>query len=56
MDTWLPYGRMPQKGNHLASPGRLAGRLSSLHDGISITKKCLFHKPELFIPTLFNAL
>ena len=31
MDTWLPCGRMPQKGNHLAGPGRLAGRQSSLH-------------------------
>ena len=31
MDTWLPYGRMPRQGNHLTSPGRLAGRLSSLH-------------------------
>ena len=32
MDTWLPYGRMPQEGNHLAGPGRLAGRQSSLHE------------------------
>ena len=31
MDTWLPCGRMPRKGNHLAGPGRLAGRQSSLH-------------------------
>ena len=38
MDTWLPFGRMPRKGNHLASPGRLAGRLSSLHVPPFITK------------------
>ena len=31
MDACLPYGRMPQKEDYLASPGRLAGRLSSLH-------------------------
>ena len=31
MDTWLPFGRMPLEGNHLASLGRLAGRQSSLH-------------------------
>ena len=31
MDTWLPFGRMPREGNHLAGPGRLAGRQSSLH-------------------------
>ena len=36
MDTWLPFGRMPSFGNHLAGPGRLAGRQSSLHGGLSI--------------------
>ena len=37
MDTWLPFGRMPRKGNHLAGPGRLAGRQSSLHDAARLT-------------------
>ena len=32
MDAWLPFGRMPRLGNHLAGPGRLAGRQSSLHE------------------------
>ena len=37
MDTWLPFGRMPREGNHLAGPGRLAGRQSSLHDVKTLT-------------------
>ena len=41
MDTWLPFGRMPRQGNHLAGPGRLAGRQSSLHDGYVDTKEYL---------------
>ena len=38
MDTWLPFGRMPREGNHLAGPGRLAGRQSSLHVEVGIIK------------------
>ena len=56
MDTWLPYGRMPQKGNHLTSPGRLAGRLSSLHVGLRIPKTIKISKAILldisFISTI----
>ena len=39
MDTWLPCGRMPQEGNHLAGPGRLAGRQSSPHDAWSVLSR-----------------
>ena len=38
MDTWLPFGRMPREGNHLAGPGRLAGRQSSLHVEVGVIK------------------
>ena len=47
MDTWLPFGRMPREGNHLAGPGRLAGRQSSLHVGAKLNirlKKSTFFK------------
>ena len=44
MDTWLPYGRMPRQGNHLASPGRLAGRQSSLHDDYRLTQQRFLFK------------
>ena len=46
MDTWLPFGRMPQKGNHLAGPGRLAGRQSSLHDAYDISNLIQFFNPK----------
>ena len=56
MDAWLPFGRMPREGNHLAGPGRLAGRLSSLHVWLCITKKNKISKAILldisFIPTI----
>ena len=38
MDAWLPFGRMPREGNHLAGPGRLAGRQSSLHVLLGLIK------------------
>lgn len=38
MDTWLPFGRMPREGNHLAGPGRLAGRQPSLHVETGVIK------------------
>ena len=36
MDAWLPFGRMPREGNHLAGPGRLAGRQSSLDERLKL--------------------
>ena len=44
MDTWLPFGRMPREGNHLAGPGRLAGRQSSLHDDHRLTQQRFLFK------------
>ena len=59
MDAWLPFGRMPREGNHLAGPGRLAGRQSSLHVEVVIIKihqriKLSLHFKPRFIAASIN--
>ena len=49
MDTWLPFGRMPREGNHLAGPGRLAGRQSSLHDDVVLAYCLQMSKNSNFV-------
>ena len=55
MDAWLPFGRMPRLGSHLAGPGRLAGRLSSLHDGKNKAQLPLYYKVAV-VKYIFNIL